>query len=144
MRRFLKPLTTELKRASFRAQIITQQSGEENVSKRNLLAAVLVSSELEEICARIGCSAAGLTAMFDLGVPSKHLQDAEAALASQGIAFGSKEHLATVEKRGLRPPAPELLELIRRLNEDDSPRMTLLDVVEGLLNPPTRVEPSGP
>ena len=109
-------LTHESRLASFRARVIAEQSGCAEVDSLCVLAGLIVSPEVIDVCRRLAVDPQDLIADLGLTASLDRMGEIERSLAEQGIAFISQEHVDSVF-RNAHPPAlcREALEIIREL-----------------------------
>jgi hypothetical protein len=97
-----RALELETKRAMFRAVLAAQCAGEPVVTGRRIVAALLRTESIAAFCSRARIDSARVRDAVD--DPATLAFDEcerrmEAELAEKGLAFGSKEHQASVQRR---------------------------------------------
>lgn len=101
-----RTLALETKRAMFWTALVAQCAGEPVVTGRRIVAALLRTESIAAFCARARIDSARVRdAVDDPSVPTfdECVRRVEAELAEKGLAFASKEHQASVQRRPLDP-----------------------------------------
>lgn len=127
-------LSLETKLAMFWVALAAQCAGETHVTAKRIVAALLRTDSVRELCSRKQIDSARLfAAVEEPGTPSfeECQRRVRGDLAEKGLAFASKEHQASVQ---LRPLDPVAMGVVGAILERDghlgaSPLELLLDLI---------------
>lgn len=92
-------ISTEAKRALFRATVVAAAAGERETSVRRVACAILLTESVVGRCAEVGVSAQRVVNSIDAGY-SPLLAKTEEELRRTDVRFGSASHIASLPYSG--------------------------------------------